>query len=209
MLSHRPCNRRGLRAGQAILAEHVGHLGLRLARALVDLAALVDDLCLEDLALALARQVFAGGHAEDAGQPRRDAGNEDREAARRGAGHRAHDREGADQAVLCAEDRLTDLAEQARTATLVAEMGAQELGLELVGGHAGPCVLVLHQLRVTRIHRGHPQRRRPTSSHAAGRRPAASATFRASQGMNGSAPFAIAHPMPCPVTAASTGTPTE
>ena len=62
---------------QAVLLEHVGDLGLRFARALVDLLALVDDLRVEDLALALAADVLAGGHAEDAAERGGDAGHDD------------------------------------------------------------------------------------------------------------------------------------
>ena len=97
---------------EAVLLEHVGHLGLGLAGTLVDLLALLHDLRVEDLALALAADVLAGSHAEDSGQPRRDACHQHRIAVRRRAGDGAHHRKRADQTVLRAEDRLANLAQQ-------------------------------------------------------------------------------------------------
>ena len=67
---------------QPILLEHVRDFGLGLAGPRLDLLAFARDLGLEDLPLALAGQVLAGGHAEHAGEPRGDAGHEDHEACR-------------------------------------------------------------------------------------------------------------------------------
>ena len=124
---------RCVRVRQAVLGEHVGHLCLGLPGAFGDLLALTGDLGFEDLPLALAAHVFPGSHAEDPGQAGGDPGNEHREAVRRGAGNGAHHRQRADQPVLGAEDRLTDLPEQARLAALLAQVRPQPLRVEFGG----------------------------------------------------------------------------
>src|SRR5439155_18947705 len=106
---------------KAVLPEQVGEVGLHVGTPRGDLLALIRDLCQRDLALTLAREVLARGHAEDARQAGRDASDKDREAIVCGAAHRAHHRERAHEAVLRPEDRLPDVTEEARPATLLVE----------------------------------------------------------------------------------------
>ena len=138
--------------GQTVLFEHEGDLGLRLAGSVVDLVALVGDLRLEDLALALAADVLAGAHAEDARQPGCDAGDEHGVPVARGAGHGAHDREGADEAVLRAEDRLADLTEDAGAPPFFGQVSRQEVVVEVAGRHVGTGLLIGHEFGGALLH---------------------------------------------------------
>ena len=113
----------GVLVAQPLLGQHVGDLGLCLARPLLDLVSLVVDLRIEDLALALAADVLAGGHREHPRQGAGDAGDDDRVGLARGAGHGRHDRERRYQPVLGAEDDLADLAQERARAALLGEVG--------------------------------------------------------------------------------------
>ena len=117
---------------EALLLEQKRHLRLGLKRALLDFAGLGCDLRFEDLALALARHVFARGHAEDAGQRGRQTGDQDGERLAGGSTHGADHRQHAGQAVLRAKDRLAHLAEHTGLAALPGqEVRAARLGRSL------------------------------------------------------------------------------
>ena len=97
---------------EAFLREHERDLRLGLARPLRDFVTLLVDLGVEDLALALATDVLAGGHREHTGEAARDAGDDDWERLAGCARDRGDDREGRYQSVLESEDDLADLAEE-------------------------------------------------------------------------------------------------
>ena len=134
-----------------------GQLGLLLLGHRLHLGSLERDLPLEQLALALHRDVLAGGHAERTREKARDAGQQDEaRIARRGAGDAHHQGQVADQAVADAEDdrpqrprpaagavprlALADLGGTPRPAgdgDPVAG-GIAQLGRSLAGRQAGP-----------------------------------------------------------------------
>src|SRR6266850_1325249 len=101
---------RGL-AGKTLGLEQKGDFRLCLGGAVPYLIAFVGDLRQIDLALALRGEVLAGRHGEDAGQRGRDPSDDDRVTLSGRAADRADDGEGAHQAVLHSEKRLTNLAE--------------------------------------------------------------------------------------------------
>ena len=91
--------------GEALGPVGGGQLGLLLLGHRLHLGPLEGDLALEQLALALHRDVLAGGHAEGAGQQSGDAREQDEaRVVGRGAGHAHHQRQVADEAVGDAED---------------------------------------------------------------------------------------------------------
>ena len=98
--------------GEAFLCEHERDLGLGLAWPLRDFVTLLVDLRIEDLALALAADVFAGRHREHAGEATGDARDDDRERLAGCTRDRGDDRERRYQSVLEPEDDLADLAEE-------------------------------------------------------------------------------------------------
>ena len=156
----------------------------------MDLLALVDDLGVEDLALALAADVLAGGHAEDPAECGGEAGHDDVVVVLGRARDEVHDGDRADQAVLRPEDRLADLAQQRRLAALVGEVGPEEVRVELARRHPRAGILVGQQLGRSLVHPGQP--RSPASRHAYGSSPAARSTFARSQGRKTSAPTSSA-----------------
>jgi hypothetical protein len=115
----------GVLLAEALLAQHVGDLGLRLARPLGDLLALAQDLGVEDLTLALGTDVLAGGHAEHARESGRDTGDDDRERLARGPGDGGDHGERGHQPVLRPEHDLADLAQQRARAPLVGEVARE------------------------------------------------------------------------------------
>jgi hypothetical protein len=139
---------------QALLGEHVCHLGLRFARSLLDLDPLALDLRVEDLALALRADVFARGHRKDAGQGCRDTGNDHGERLAGCAGDRGHNGERRDDAVLRAEDDLTRLAEQRAVAALLGEVPGDPFpGVRRCGRGGGGPVLDERVLRLGHVGR--------------------------------------------------------
>ena len=123
-----------------VLAEPLGpvdggHLGLLLLGHRLQFGALERDLALEQLALALHRDVFAGGHAERTGEQARDPGEQDEVVGCRGltgrTNHAHHEREVADQAVADAED---DRPERAGSTGPVPPFPSRDVALRLVLG---------------------------------------------------------------------------
>src|SRR5258706_5907599 len=77
---------------------------------------LLVDLGQRNLALALAREGFAGRHAEDPREPGRDPGNEDRKSVVGRAADGTYDCQRADEAVLGPKNRFASVASQTRSA---------------------------------------------------------------------------------------------
>ena len=110
-----------------------GHLGLLFLGHRLQFGPLERDLALEQLALALHRDVLAGGHAERAGEQARDSGEQDEVVRRRRltrrADHAHHEREVADQSVADPED---DRPEGAGSAGSVPPFSSRDVALGLV-----------------------------------------------------------------------------
>ena len=123
---------RRLLLAEPFLGQHERDFGLGLAGPLLDLVALLVDLGVEDLALALAADVLAGGHREHAGQAAGDTGDDDGEGLPRRAGHGGHDGQRRDQAVLKAEHDLADLTEEGAFVALLGEVRGDPV--PVVGG---------------------------------------------------------------------------
>ena len=118
----------------------------------MDLLALVDDLGVEDLALALAADVLAGRHAEDPAERRREPGHDDVVVVLGRARDEVHDGDRADQAVLRSEDRLADLSQQRGLAALVGRCACEEVGVELARRHRRARLLVGQERRGAFVH---------------------------------------------------------
>src|SRR5260221_1696108 len=85
---------------------------------------LLVDLGQRNLALALAREVFAGRHAEDPREPGRDPGNEDRKSVVGRAADGTDDGQRAHEAVLGPKNRFANVAEQTGSAAFSFEPDA-------------------------------------------------------------------------------------
>ena len=110
---------------EPLLREQVGDLRFRLTRPLGDLQALIGDLGVEDLELALGADVLAGGHREHPREGACQPGHDHREGVRRGARDRGHDRQRGHQPVLGAEHDLADLAQPGARSSLLLEVRRQ------------------------------------------------------------------------------------
>ena len=94
----------GLRSREALGHVQGGQLALLLVGHRLELGALELDLALEQLALALHRDVLARGHRERAREQARDPGQQDEVRLARGARDAHHQRQVGHQAVRDAED---------------------------------------------------------------------------------------------------------
>ena len=157
-----------------------GQLGLLLLGHRLHLGPLERDLALEQLALALHRDVLAGGHAERPREQAGDPGQQDEaRVARRGAGHAHDQREVAHEAVADPEDHGP---QRPRTATgAMPALAARDLGgaggpagdgdaVAALAGHVAELVARLELVPDDRRARVRRRRWRPPRARRPGRR---------------------------------------